>query len=495
MRLPTSAERRLALVGLLVVFSTVFLAGRASATARTSWCDSIPYADKVCAAVSGAREIYDFARDPLGYLAQQFHDGVAFLLTTMLNTLLATTRIDWTDPGFLRTYGMAFGVSSVLTVVLWLIAVVKRVFQGVPALQAVTESIGFLLLAVVVSALAPAAIAYATQLFDEAAEAMFAPVADDTATMAVSVTSAMTALMLIPGGSIIVSLLALGLLAAVSGVWLALIIRDALILSGLVFGVTVFSGLVDRSLWSHMKRWVGAMGAIIASKYVLLTTIALATGMLTSDGGGEPSIGQSFATMFTAIALFWLALYLPFQLSKFLPLLGDEIQGMYQARDDFAGRAHRLGSQTGDTFQELKGRVGSGAGSEATAEETAASSTGIGAVAVAGRKSVEVAQEHAGRTGEQSAESATRAGPTTGDETATPSQSARSGGQPGHDAEVPPGSPPDRSPQTRPSSADGRPPSRPDPWDAPLETAPLPTRSQPPEADIPYRPESENSES
>lgn len=422
-------RRRLLGVGLALTLTlqAVCVTGPARASNRSGLCEDIPFADRVCGAVDSAVEAYDFASDPLGYIAQHFRDAVAGLFAEMVNALVSTTTVDWGDPGFLRTYSMAFAASSVLTVILWLIAAAKRALQGVAPLQAVTESIGYLLMSVAASALAPAAVAYVTQMFDQAAEAMFAPVASDAASMAATVTTATTVLLTIPGGPIIVTFLSLGLLTGIAGVWMELIVRDALILSGLVFGTSVFSGLVDRNLWGHVKRWVGVMGAVIASRYVTLTTLALATGMLASDGSGEPSVGQSFATVFTAIALLWLALYLPFQLSKFLPLLGDEIQGMYQARDDFKGRAQRMGSQVGDTFDELKNRFGGGGGgtggadggeggeggeasSQAGAEEAAATSTGVGAVAVVGKKAVEAAQDEAKKTAERSVEAASGEG-------------------------------------------------------------------------------------
>ncbi len=391
--------RLFVVVGLATTIQLLFAPGAAQANeVGFAPCEDIPFADAVCDAVDSVNEAVDFASDPLGYVADLFQQAVTHLLTELVNVLQATTTIDWNAPGFLRTYGMAFAASSVLTVILWLIAAGKRALQGVPPLQALTESIGFLLLSVVVSALAPAAVAYVTQMFDQAAEAMFAPVASDAGKVADTVTVALAVLAVVPGGPIIITFLALGLLTAVAGVWMELIVRDALILSGLVFGTTVFSGLVDRNLWGHVKRWVGVMGAIIASKYVTLTTIALATGMLASDGGDDPSVGQSFATVFTAIALLWLALYLPFQLAKFLPLLGDEVQGMYQARDDFKGRAQNAGGQLGDSFEELKGRFGGGgeaaggqdfAGGSAAGAETATAATGVGAAAVLGKKALD----------------------------------------------------------------------------------------------------------
>lgn len=443
MRPRTSAETRqrlcrrlLVLMGVTTTFQVLFAARQAHANEFSDWsCKNIPFADKICHTVEATNKAVDFMSDPLGYIAQFFNNAVTSLFTQMIKALLSTTRIDWGNPGFLRTYSMAFAASAVLTVILWLIAAAKRALQGVPPLQALGESIGFLLISVVVSALAPAAVAYVTELFDEAAEAMFAPVAGDAASMVVTVTSGMAALMAIPGGAVIVIFLAMCMLTAVAGVWLELIVRNALILAGLVFGTSVFSGLVDRSLWNHTKRWIGVMGAIIASKYVTLTTIALATGMLSTSGHGDVSVVQAFGSVFTALALLFLALFLPFSLAKFLPLVGDELQHMYQARDDLKGRAQNLGSQVGDTFGELRSRFGGasdgdgsaevggggaagggdgggaegevGAGEEAEGAEAAAASTGVGAAAVAGKKGVDMAKDQVEKTVDRAVDGAT----------------------------------------------------------------------------------------
>lgn len=40
------------------------------------------------------------------------------------------TDIDWGNPGFLRLYGLIFGLSAVLTMAMWLISVVKRAVRG-----------------------------------------------------------------------------------------------------------------------------------------------------------------------------------------------------------------------------------------------------------------------------------------------------------------------------------------------------------------------------
>ncbi|WP_143120694.1 hypothetical protein [Actinacidiphila alni] len=413
----------------------------AQANGFSDWsCSHIPFADKVCATVEATNKGVDFLSDPMGYIAQFVNNAVTSLFTELIKALLSTTTIDWNDAGFLRTYSMAFAASTVLTVILWLIAVAKRSLQGVDPLRAATESVGYLLISVIVSALAPAVIAIVTALFDQAANAMLAPAAGDAASMVVTVTAAMAVLMSIPGGDVIVMFLGMAMLSAVAGVWMEMVIRNALILAGLVFGASVFSGLVDRDLWRHVRRWVGVMGAIIASKYVTFTTIALATGMLASDG--SPSVGQAFATVFTAIALMWLALVLPFQIAKFLPLMGDEVAGMYQARDEAKGRVKEAGAAAGDTFRELAGRLGGGTGKSSSGggsaeeEEDEASGAESGGADEVGGKTAQGAGNGEAGTGDGAAkESAARGtqAATTGDDESTVPGTRSTGTEPGGD--------------------------------------------------------------
>lgn len=424
-------SRLIWLTGMTTTIS-VMLPTPAQANDFSDWsCKTIPFADKVCKTVEATNKAIEFGSDPLGYIAQFFNNAVTSIFTQMMKMLGSTTRIDWQDPGFLRTYTMAFGASSLLTVILWLFAVCKRALQGVPPMQALGESIGYLLMSVVVSAFAPAAVGYVVMLFDSAAEAMFKPVAGDAADMVVVVTSAMLVLMSIPGGAVIVILFCLGLLSAIAGVWLELVVRNALIMCGLVFGPTVFSGLVDRDMWGHSKRWVGVMVAVIASKYVTFTAIALGTGMLASDSQ-TPSLAQSFATVFTTLAILGLALYLPFQLSRFIPVVGDEVQGMYQARDELRGKAQNAGEKVGDSFSELKARFGGDGeegegeggedveadgdasaegstegGGEPGATEGAETATGEGAIAMAAEEGGDKAEDEAKEAADRGVEAAT----------------------------------------------------------------------------------------
>ncbi|MFD9061640.1 hypothetical protein ACFVZ3_08990 [Kitasatospora purpeofusca] len=273
---------------------------------------------------------------------------------------MGITQIDWSNAGFIRTYTMAFGASVVLTVVLWLVAVAKRAIQGVNPVQALGESIGYLLLSVMTSAFAPLAIAYITQAFDGIADAMLAPATQDLPKIGAVLGSMLALLMVIPGGQPIVLAIGFFLLMAILGVWLELIARNALIYTGLVFGPTVFAGLVDKDLWRHTKHWFGIIAGVIASKYVTFTTLALASALLAGKSSENASVAQAFGTSLTAAALLFLALYLPFQVAKFIPILGDQVQDVFSSRKQMEGGLSNMTQSAKSSFGDIKSKLGGG---------------------------------------------------------------------------------------------------------------------------------------
>uniref|UniRef100_UPI002F9066AF hypothetical protein n=1 Tax=Kitasatospora sp. NBC_01519 TaxID=2903576 RepID=UPI002F9066AF len=352
---------------------------------------------------------------------------------------MGITQIDWGNAGFIRTYTMAFGASVVLTVVLWLVAVAKRALQGVNPVQALGESIGYLLLSVMTSAFAPLGIAYVTQIFDGIAEAMLSPVTQDLPKIGAVLATMLLVLLVIPGGPLIVLAVGFFLLMAVLGVWLEIIVRNALIYTGLVFGPTVFAGLVDKDLWGHTKRWFGIVVGIIASKYVTFTTLALASGLLAGRSSEKASVAQAFGTCLTAVALFFLALYLPFQVAKFIPILGDQLQDVFSSRKQMEGGLSNVAQSAKSSFGDLKSKLsGSSDGDDRDdedGEEIGAAAAGGGTtpgvgLAKAAQEQGQQEVKAAAMRGVDGATAATEQGDSPSGRTSTESGSAGTPGQP-----------------------------------------------------------------
>ncbi|MET9107616.1 hypothetical protein [Streptomyces zhihengii] len=268
------------------------------------------------------------------------------------------TEIDWGNPGFIRLYGLVFALASVFTVVQWLISVVKRVVRGVPPTQAAMENVGYLLMSVAVAGLMPAMVMTAVDFIDSAAEAILGDyIAEVFVGGLVIFTALATISALVPGFGVIIAIpIGLMILSAVFGLWVMLVVRDALILLGLIFGPIVFSGLVDKDLWGHTRKWVGIMGGIIASKLGIYLALALAGALLdgVADLSNDMTLPEAIGSCLTFIALLFIALFMPFQIAKWLPIVGDEIQAMAQVRDEAGQRAkaaHQQGRQKQNDLQ------------------------------------------------------------------------------------------------------------------------------------------------
>ncbi|MEU5242395.1 hypothetical protein ACH4UR_37470 [Streptomyces lydicus] len=250
------------------------------------------------------------------------------------------TEIDWGNTGFIRLYGLVFGLATVMTMVQWLISVVKRAVRGVPIAQAMMENVGYLLMSVVVAGFMPVVVAYTVDFVDSSAEAILGDYISEVFVAGLVVFSALALIAMTGAGAVIAIPMALMILLAVFGLWVMLIVRSALILLGLIFGPLVFSGLVDKDLWGHTRKWVGIMGGIIVSKLGIYLALALAGALM--DGASDVdrlTIPQSIGTTLTFTALLFIALFMPFQVAKWLPFVGDEIQAMTQVKDEAGQRA------------------------------------------------------------------------------------------------------------------------------------------------------------
>jgi hypothetical protein len=93
--------------------------------------------------------------DPLSSLAKGCADAAAWTVDKLSAAVEDTANVDFTNPKFLQQYAVVFAASTILTLVLWLLAVAKRAVRGVPLSTALSEAIGFLWLTVLASAFTP----------------------------------------------------------------------------------------------------------------------------------------------------------------------------------------------------------------------------------------------------------------------------------------------------------------------------------------------------
>ena len=369
--------------------------------ASTGVCDAlIGPARSACESAAGmthgAAQAASFVSDPLGSIAHDFADAASWFIKQLVEAISNTTRVDFTNPGFLREYAVVFAASSILTLILWVIAVMKRAVRGVPLGTAIGEAVGFLWLAVAASAFTPLALALTIGLTDELTNALMQGTGADTNKflndLSGSIKDPLT------GGAVVLILVSVLAIAAAVLIWVELLIRAAILYVGGILGCAVYAGLVDRDLWHHVRRWAGVMVAVDLSKPVLVIVLSLAAAVTSTPGTADPA-----STVLSGLAIMFLSIFTSFFIYKFVPTFGDDMANLHAGRKS-AANAGPAASVPGPTSYIRDGIATHGTRSAARASSSSGAAAGAGAAAgVAagiaahgGKKAVGVARDKAG---------------------------------------------------------------------------------------------------
>ncbi|MFD8691685.1 hypothetical protein [Streptomyces sp. NPDC059651] len=263
----------------------------------------------------------DSSLDPLTSLGRGCADAAAWIVGKLSEAVKSTANVDFTNTRFLQQYAIVFAASTVLTLVLWLLAVAKRAIRGVPLTTAISEAIGFLWLTVLASAFTPLILYTIVSATDGVTEVISSSSGGQTDVFFGSFAEALKKDSDIGGGPIMLIVVSLVSILAAGILWLELVIRAALLYVGALLGTAVYAGLVDKNMWGHVRRWAGIMIAVIMVKPVIVIVLGLA-GALSSDDGPD-----AFSAVVSGLAIILLAIFASGMIYRFVPGFGDEIQG------------------------------------------------------------------------------------------------------------------------------------------------------------------------
>ncbi len=273
-------------------------------------------------------------------------EGASWLIGQVASEIETTTTPKLTSEGFLAEYGQMSEIAAVLAAAMLLLAVLEAVAQGswgvlgratlvnLP-LAFIATSVAFAVVQLLLVATDGMchAIAVATQGHSEhffksaigglakaGGSASSAASPADPASKAVGAAAGATAVPLF------VTFLAaiIGAFAAFF-VWIELIARDAA-----VYVVALFMPMaLAASIW---PRWSGALRrtgelvvVVIASKFVIVSIIALAAGLVAEENGGVEHL-------LAASALMLLACFAPFMLLRLVPFAEGAMAAAYGRR-------------------------------------------------------------------------------------------------------------------------------------------------------------------
>ncbi|NIY67154.1 hypothetical protein [Streptomyces malaysiensis] len=348
--MPASPRRRaLTLAGALTAAQTaaILLAGRAAAAPTPTPTPSGGQGDDCDLLLGQVRENCEKGGgggssgppdpsnplDPAASLARGCADAAAWLVGKLSKLVKETATVDFTNEAFLRQYAVVFAASTVLTLILWLLAVAKRAIRGVPLGEALSEAIGFLWLTVLASAFTPLILYTVVTATDAVTEAISSGTGADNDAFFGSFAQALKRDEDIGGGPIMLIVVSLVTILAAGVLCLELVIRAALLYVGALLGTAVYSGLVDKNMWGHVRRWAGIMIAVILVKPVIMIVLALAGALSTS--GDKP---DAFSAVVSGLAIIILAIFASAMIYRFVPGFGDEIVKARSASADPASR-------------------------------------------------------------------------------------------------------------------------------------------------------------
>ncbi|MEU8748739.1 hypothetical protein AB0C39_34280 [Streptomyces parvulus] len=257
--------------------------------------------------------------DPLSSLAKGCANAASWTVDKLSAAVQDTANVDFTNPKFLQQYAVVFAASTILTLLLWLLAVAKRAVRGVPLTTALSEAIGFLWLTVLASAFTPLILYTVVSATDGVTDVLAKTTGNQTDTFFGTFSGALEKGEDIGGGPIMLIVVSLVSILAAGVLWLELVIRAALLYVGALLGTVVYSGLVDKNLWGHVRRWAGIMIAVILVKPVVVIVLGLA-GALSADDGPD-----AFSAVVSGLAIILLAIFASAMIYRFVPGFGDEI--------------------------------------------------------------------------------------------------------------------------------------------------------------------------
>ncbi|MER6689590.1 hypothetical protein [Streptomyces minutiscleroticus] len=259
--------------------------------------------------------------DPLSSLAKGCADAASWTIDKLSDAVQSTANVDFTNPTFLQQYAVVFAASTILTLLLWLLAVAKRAVRGVPLGTALSEAIGFLWLTVLASAFTPLILYTVVSATDSVTDVLAKATGDKTDTFFGNFSAALEKGEDIGGGPIMLIVVSLVSILAAGVLWLELVIRAALLYVGALLGTVVYAGLVDKNLWGHVRRWAGIMIAVILVKPVIVIVLGLAGALSAEDGP------DAFSAVVSGLAIILLAIFASAMIYRFVPGFGDEIAG------------------------------------------------------------------------------------------------------------------------------------------------------------------------
>ena len=255
----------------------------------------------------------------LDSIGQWVASGAEWLLGQIGEVLVSTTTVDVGAAWFRDHYGQMTALAGVVILPMLLVSTVQSIVRQDPA-QLVRTFLLRVPLALLLGVVAIQIVIMGLAVTDEMSGAVAGGTGADLTSLLSGVTKGLVAAAADPTiASFVLLLIALLIAVAAFVLWLELLIRAAAVYVAALFLPLALAALVWPAVSHWCRRLVETLAALILSKFVIVATLSLAAGAISSGTAGTGSHGSGFSAVLAGGALLAMATFAPFAILRLIP--------------------------------------------------------------------------------------------------------------------------------------------------------------------------------
>ncbi len=255
----------------------------------------------------------------LNGISQWVASGAEWLLGQIGDVLVSTTTVDVGATWFRAHYGQMTALAGVVVLPMLLVSTISAVVRQ-NAGQLVRTFLVQLPLALVLGVVAIQVVVLSLAATDAMSDAVAGGTGADVTSLLSGVTTGLAAAAADPTiASFVLLLIALLIAVAAFVLWLELLIRAAAVYVAVLFLPLALATLVWPAVSHWCRRLVETLAALILSKFVIVATLSLAAGAVSSGTAGTGTHGAGFSAVLAGGALLVMATFVPFAILRMIP--------------------------------------------------------------------------------------------------------------------------------------------------------------------------------
>jgi hypothetical protein len=255
----------------------------------------------------------------LNGISQWVASGAEWLLAQIGDVLVSTTTVDVGATWFRTHYGQMTALAGVVILPMLLASTLQAVVRQNPG-QLVRTFLVQLPLALLLAVVAIQVVILSLSATDAMSDAIAGGSGADVQSLLSGVTTGLVAAAADPTiASFVLLLIALLVAVAAFVLWLELLIRAAAVYVAVLFLPLALATLVWPAVSHWCRRLVETLAALILSKFVIVATLSLAAGAVSSGSAGTGAHGRGFSAVLAGGALLVMATFVPFAILRMIP--------------------------------------------------------------------------------------------------------------------------------------------------------------------------------